>query len=273
MNALILACRKIPWVNGYFPDFTILSLPLADKPLVEHQLDWCSRRGVERVRILDAAYSPKLAEYLGDGSYWGVQLTYERVSQSVLEEDLIRENGAFLGSGEPFVIRGGELEYDGKVVKIDSIRAYFELNFKLIDEPHECVLPGYYSEHGVNLGMNVQIRTGCVVNPPVLLNDNCRVDYNCRINGDVIVGEGSILDRGVCLHRAIVFPQTYVARQVELENKIVVGSRVIDPLTGGCVNLAGDVLSADLRGNGNGVFQRFGRWLRFLRRMVVRHDA
>ena len=273
MNALILSCRRIPWVNGYFPDFTILSLPLADKPIVEHQLDWCSRKGVACVRILDEAYSPELAEHLGDGSRWGLRLAYERVPQSVIEEDLLKENGAFLGSGGLLVIRGGELEYGGKVIRIDSLRDYFELNFKLVDEPHECVLPGYYSEHGVNLGMNVQIKMGCAVNPPVLLNDNCRVDYNCRLNGEVIVGEGSILDRGVCLHRAIVFPQTYVARQVELENKIVVGTRVIDPVTGGYVNLAGDVLSADLRSHGNGVLRRFVRWFIFLRRMVVRHDA
>lgn len=273
MNALILSVRRMPWVAGYFPDFSMLTIPLAGKPFVEHQLDWCSRRGVKCVRILYGAYSQGLAERLGDGSRWGLRITCVRIPNSACdEENLIRENEAFLGGDESLVIRAGELEYGGKVVGIGSLRDYFEMNFTLLDDPKECVLPGYYSEHGVNLGMNVQLRMGCQVDPPVLLDDNSRIDHNCRLNGEVIVGEGSIIDRGARLHRAIVFPRTYVARQVELENKIVAGTCVIDPLTGGSVNLTGDVLSADLRGNGRGFFRRLRRFLRFFRRKAV-HDA
>ena len=271
MNALIVSNRPAPWIRSYFPGFSEFSLLLADKPLVEHQLDWCARKGVETVRILDAAYDAQLIKRLGDGSRWGLKLTYARIPATDDCAHVVAANADFLETGESLVIHGLELEYGGKIHRIDSIRDYFELNFRLIDSPCECVLPGYYSEHGVNLGMNVQIRMGCKVNPPVLLDDNCRVDHNCRLNGEVIVGEGSILDRGARLHWAIVYPQTYIARDVELENKIVVGTRVIDPMTGGCVNLAGDVLSADLSSHGRGFIHRVGRFLRHLRGMVVHH--
>lgn len=268
MNALIVSTRPAPWIRCYFPEFSEFSLLLADKPLVEHQLDWCVRKGVVSVRVLDAAYDAQLAARLGDGSRWGLELSYEHISATADAERVVAENAEFLGTDAALVIHGQELEYDGKICRIDSIRDYFELNFRLIDHPCECVLPGYYSEQGVNLGMNVQIRIGSKVNPPVLLDDNCRIDHNCWLNGEVIVGEGSILDRGARLHRAIVYPQTYIARDVELENKIVVGTRVIDPMTGGCVNLAGDVLSADLRSHGRGFIYRIGRFLRRLLRVV-----
>ena len=273
MHALILSCRSNDWVERYFLDYSELSLPLAGKPIVEHQLDWCARLGATKVRVYDAAFDRRLLEALGDGSRWGLDLAYEQAPLGLIDDDVLAREKSFLadGGGEPLVILGPEILYRGERLRIRSLREYFELNFKLIGDPAECVLPGYASDHGVILGMNVQIRMGCVVKPPVLLDDNVLIDYECQLNGSVVVCEGCILDRRSHLHRAIVFPRTYVARGVELENKIVVGARIIDPMTGACVNLADDVLSANLNGRRRWLPLWASRLFRKLRRMFGRH--
>ena len=275
MNAIIVSTGPDPWVSRYFLEYSALSLPLAGKPVVEHQLDWCAREGVENVIILDAAYDRRLVPELGDGSRWGLKLSYERAPGGVGDDELLghyREflNGYGADGGRSLVIRGPELVYKGEIVRIRSLRDYFDLSLRLVSNPAECVLPGYSSDHGVILGMNVQLRMGCVVTPPVLLDDNVLVDYECHLNGFVIVGEGCILDRRSHLHRAIVFPRTYIARGVELEDKIVVGTRIIDPVTGACVNLADDVLSTDLRGRRKWLPVRFYHLFRTLRRIFRR---
>ena len=274
MNALIVSDGLDDWVSRYFLEYSVLSLPLAGKPLVEHQLDRCAREGVENVIILDAAYDRRLAPELGDGSRWGLKLSYERAPGGVSEDELVGHYKEFLNGGadggQSLVIHGAELVYKGEIVRIRSLRDYFDFSLRLVSNPAECVLPGYSSDHGVLLGMNVQLRMGCVVTPPILLDDNVLVDYECHLNGFVIVGEGCILDRRSHLHRAIVFPRTYIARGVDLMNKIVVGSRIIDPITGACVNLADDVLSADLRGRRKWLPVRFYHLFRTLRRIFRR---
>ena len=273
MNALIVSASQPAWVSRYFLEYSICSLPLADKPFVEHQLDRCARAGVESVVILDGAYDRRLEPELGDGSRWGLKLSYERAPSGVSEEGLVARHRDFLaqGTGEGLVIRGDEFVYRGETERVTTLREYFDLSLRLVGDPAECVLPGYASDHGVILGMNVQLRMGCVVTPPVLLDDNVLIDYECQLNGFVIVGEGCILDRKSHLHRAIVFPRTYVARGVELEDKIVVGARVIDPISGACVNLADDVLSSDLRGRRRWIPLSVSRFFRSVRRLFVRH--
>ena len=275
MNALIVSARPDDWVSRYFLEYSALSLPLAGKPVVEHQLDWCAREGVENVIVLDGAYDRRLAPELGDGSRWGLKLSYERAPGGVGEAELVGHYKEFLNvsgadGGKSLVIRGAEIVYLGERTRITSLRDYFDLSLRLVGNPAECVLPGYSSDHGVILGMNVQLRMGCVVTPPVLLDDNVLIDYECQLNGFVIVGEGCILDRKSHLHRAIVFPRTYIARDVEIEDKIVVGARIIDPISGACVNLADDVLSSDLRGRRRWIPLAVSRFFRSLRRLFVR---
>lgn len=235
MDAQIVAAQCDGWVRRYFPRWSALALPLAGKPLVEHQLDACARAGVASVRILDAAYDRRLARRLGDGSRWGLRLSYERAAS------------AACAATAELAFHGPEFVYEGRRVRIESLRDYFEWNLRLVAEPRDCVLPGYASERGVTFGMNVRLRTGCATARPVLLGDNAWIGDDCRLGGSVIVGEGAVLDRGCRLQRVIVFPQTYVARDIELADKIVVGSRVIDPIAGACVHVTGEALVSDTR--------------------------
>ena len=275
MNALIVSSRQPAWVLRYFHEYSLCSVPLASKPFVEHQLDWCARAGASKVLVLDGAYSSHLAAVLGDGSRWGFELTYDRAPDDLSDDELVARHADFLaaGGGEPLVIRGATLMYREELERLDTLRDYFDFSLRLVGDPAECVLPGYASDHGVILGMNVQLRLGCVVTSPVLLDDNVLIDYECHLNGHVIVGEGCILDRKSHLHRAIVFPRTYIARGVDLEDKIVVGSRVIDPISGACVNLADDVLSSDLRGRRRWIPHRIAHWVFAIKRYFSRHDG
>lgn len=51
-------------------------LPVRGKPLLEHQLDWLRASGITRVRMCLGYKAEAVRSYFGDGSRWGVALTY-----------------------------------------------------------------------------------------------------------------------------------------------------------------------------------------------------
>jgi mannose-1-phosphate guanylyltransferase/phosphomannomutase len=56
-------------------------LPVGDKPLLEHQLLWLRRFGVEEV-VMCLGYKPEaVTNYFGDGSKWGMRISYQIESQ------------------------------------------------------------------------------------------------------------------------------------------------------------------------------------------------
>ena len=51
-------------------------LPVRGKPLLEHQLEWLKASGLTRVRMCLGYKAEAVSAYFGDGSRWGVTLTY-----------------------------------------------------------------------------------------------------------------------------------------------------------------------------------------------------
>lgn len=51
-------------------------LPVRGKPLLEHQLEWLKASGISRVRMCLGYKAEAVRGYFGDGSRWGVSLTY-----------------------------------------------------------------------------------------------------------------------------------------------------------------------------------------------------
>lgn len=50
--------------------------PINGKPVLEHQLDLCLRNGFTRIALLVHYGSEKISEYFGDGTKFGIELTY-----------------------------------------------------------------------------------------------------------------------------------------------------------------------------------------------------
>lgn len=229
MKAIIIPyayMSKCLWARNVFPDRSIASLPIADKCLIYYQLDECAKRGVKDVLILDWGFDAVLADKLGDGSRWGLNLTYTGVSSGGTLKSQVMRHSEFLDDEKI------EFFLDNEVGghSIDSLEAYYKANMEVLANPGGLTLPGYSSEEGVHAGMNVVMKPGVEVEHPVLLGDNCRLERGVRVSASTI-GYGAVVDEGTRIYRSVVFPSTYIGRDLDLDGKIVVGNRVINPMT------------------------------------------
>ncbi len=246
---LVPRAQEKSWQSECFPRYGISDLPVAGKAFIEYQLDALSQLGVTSVLVLDYDYEVTLAEHLAGGGRqrWPFALAYQGAGLFRDEDDVRRRHAAFIGEDaeETLVVIGMRFPIEGEWVEIDSLKSYYDLNFKVLSNADRYTLPGYSSEKGIHLGMNVMIKTGHPIEPPLFLGDNVRIEFGVHLMGNVIVGRGSSVDSGAILRRAIVFPNTYVGRMIELDGKIVAGSRVLDPESGIFVDLDDVGLSSE----------------------------
>ena len=104
MYALILAGGKGERLRPYTEDRPKPMVPVNGTPIVEHQIRWLKRQGVDHFVLLCGYLHHVIEEYFGDGSRWDVSIEYS------LEESPLGRGGAFkqgfarVPRGEAFVI-------------------------------------------------------------------------------------------------------------------------------------------------------------------------
>ena len=240
MTVLIVPCvTETVWSETYFPNVSILHMPVAGKTWAEHLMDYCHSLGATSVKILDWTFDEKLAkDHLGDGSRWGIRLVYTGARLFRSPEEVKHQNAAFIDSDpDVCVLWGHVFPYKGELVHLDSLRAWYEMNFTVLRNPADRTLPGYSAESGVFIGENVAIKTHAEVKGPVVLDDNVCVENHAKIEGDAIIGRGAYVEVDCEVRHSVILPHTYLGRHTLFENKIVRGSRVIDPESGAFVDI------------------------------------
>jgi histidinol-phosphate phosphatase family protein len=76
-------------------------VPIAGKPVLQHQIELCKRHGFTDIALLVQHRHEKISEYFGDGSHFGVNLTYvievdPRGTSGALRDALYRLDDRFL---------------------------------------------------------------------------------------------------------------------------------------------------------------------------------
>lgn len=106
MYAIVLAGGKGERLRPLTGDRPKSMVPLLEKPILEHQVEWLRESGVTDIVVACGYLHQVIEEYFGDGSRWGVRMRY-----SVEEEPLGRGGALKLGYrqvprciGEPFVV-------------------------------------------------------------------------------------------------------------------------------------------------------------------------
>ena len=274
------------WSREFFPAIHPLGLPVAGKGVCSHLIDFCTYfkpAGVSDVLIIDCNYSEEMALSLGDGNYWVLNLDYQpgEVFSSpgqLLEhyktrfdgDDLllfwgavlpdIKSHEQFLDNLRPvadpmasqpdgvYLYVGGTLfQWSCPLHRMDTLKSYYELNFKVLREPGLYILPGYSSESGYGIGRNVNLKCAAEVERPVMLGDGIYLEHGVQIRGGTIVGQDVWIDENTELVHSIVLDHTYLGRNLLIENKIVSGNRIIDPEQNVFVELEDDFLAEDTR--------------------------
>lgn len=270
-----------------FSGISSAMLPVANKPLVEYYIDFCSSLGVTGILVLDSDYAVEMAHFLGKGERWSVELAYIGAKTCGSLTELTRRHAAFMAGETVLFLNGiifpffdyrslselrltttGDLPWDstplptglfqlsagacqrlaGEVMQIRSFADYHSCNCRVLGAPAGMFpVPGYHVEKGVSSGMNVVIPPSCRITAPVLMGNNVRFGDDVHLDGVVVIGDEVMIDSGSRLRETIVFDSTYIGRDLELDHKIVCRDRIIDPRIGVVLNLGDESLSMDIR--------------------------
>jgi NDP-sugar pyrophosphorylase family protein len=264
------------WVRDILPDMTPAELPVAGLRMIDYNIERAQKSGFSLLEVLDWHYSEKLAAEFSDLTRTSVPIFYQKGLGELPQglNDLTRQatpltqtldDGLAVVWGlcltdidckditfEPASDEecahtpiGAYQRQNGRWMKVlphgmpvDGVKAWHRMNLAILHEPGVFTLPGYSAEEGVSLGRNVVMEPGVAVKTPVLLQDDTWCARNVRLDGDVIIGKGSFINEGARLRRTVVGDNTYIGLGLELEDKIVIGHRVIDVESGAWIDIS-----------------------------------
>lgn len=79
-------------------------VPLAGKPLLAHQLDWLRKAGVTDVVMCCGYRADAVTDYFGDGSAFGVRVTYSLEKEPLGRGGALRQGHAQVPPGEDTIV-------------------------------------------------------------------------------------------------------------------------------------------------------------------------
>lgn len=113
MNAVVLAAGKGARLGELMKSLPKPLLPIDGKPILEHNIEWCRKNGVDKIFINLHHLPEAIRAHCGDGSKWGVSIAYKQ------EDSLLGTSGAVKNferelGGEPFLVLYGDnwVDYD-----------------------------------------------------------------------------------------------------------------------------------------------------------------
>ncbi len=258
------------WAREVLPLISPAELPVAGRRIVDYALEAACRHDVMFSEILDWSFSKKLADDFSELTSSKLPVFYEKGPGSIprgiseiegipttltrdIADGLVVVWGLCMPDGEPgkFELEplsdaeladtpsGVYLRKEGRwmhvvqsVMVIDGVKAWHEINLKILNCPDEFTLPGYSAEEGVHLGRNVVMEHGTDVKKPALLQNGAWCARNVVLGGDVVIGSNAFVGEGTTLRRTVVCDDTFVGEGLDLDGKIVYGNRIIDAESG-----------------------------------------
>ncbi len=131
---------------------------------------------------------------------------------------------------------------------IEGIPSYFELNMKMVEGEFSRYLTAGFSDSGdSSIGYNVMNPPSAQLNSPLIIGNDCRFGVMSTIGPKAVVADHVIVDSHTTLTRCLILKDTYIGRNLEIENKIISGNRLISAVDGTTIEIADAWLVAQNR--------------------------
>jgi NDP-sugar pyrophosphorylase family protein len=104
VHALIIAGGEGERLRPLTNDRPKNMVPVAGRPIVEWQLEWLRANGVTHAVFLCGYRADVLESHLGDGSAFGVSVSYSREDEPLGRGGALKQGFALVSAGEPEVI-------------------------------------------------------------------------------------------------------------------------------------------------------------------------
>lgn len=90
---------------------------------------------------------------------------------------------------------------------------------------------------GIWVGRNPAIHPSARLAPPVCLGDDCRVGRGVELGPEAVIGHNVILDDEATVQRCTILPDTYLGRLVNVQNRVMHKTLMIDGTSGESVRV------------------------------------
>ena len=121
---------------------------------------------------------------------------------------------------------------------IGGMSAYFDLNMNMVaGEFSRYVTAGFSDTDGSSVGYNVLTPPSAILNPPVIIGNDCRVCAMSTVGPNAVVADHVIVDSSTTLSNCLILCDTYIGQNLEIDHKIVAGNRLISPEDGTVVEI------------------------------------
>lgn len=104
MYALVLAGGKGERLRPLTSDRPKPMVPIDGKPILEYQMEWLRREGVTDVVVLCGYLQQVISSHFGDGSRWGLRITYSVESEPLGRGGALKKGFRLVPPDVPFVI-------------------------------------------------------------------------------------------------------------------------------------------------------------------------
>lgn len=92
-------------------------------------------------------------------------------------------------------------------------------------------LEGRQIADGIWVGLNNVIHPSARLAAPVFIGENCRIGAGVELGPDVVIGANVIIDDEASIQKSTIFDHTYIGQLVNIEDRLVNKSLVVDTQT------------------------------------------
>ena len=259
----LINCRKIQtgWTRKYFYDIPSYMVRVANKPILEYYIEFCSIIGVSDVRIVMEDAEPAMEKYFQDGAQWNLKITYGSSRENEQLQSIIERN-RMLFSGDDLLVISGFIfiNYDKNRKEYDFFQG--SVDWELVDEDRNGLIflrnstvlnlaktaslqkyagemPGFFLINSIGTLFEVNMK---MVNGEsdkyimssynnedgVFIGQNVEIMKECEINKPVIIGNNIQLKNlsriGPC---AIIGDNTLIDANTAVNHSVVYGDSYI----------------------------------------------
>jgi MurNAc alpha-1-phosphate uridylyltransferase len=118
MRAMILAAGRGERMRPLTDHTPKPLLEVGGKPLIQYHVEALARAGISELVVNHAHLGGQIEAFLGDGSHWGLSITYSPEPPGALETGGGIYNALQLLGGEPFLVVNGDIWSDCDLSRI-----------------------------------------------------------------------------------------------------------------------------------------------------------
>ncbi len=263
MRAIINTTGDAANISAFTERLPSAMLPIIDRPMVQHVLEYLADRGVSRFDFVLGDMPEKIEELFGDGSRWGVQVNYHLLRQGEIPAiylrtmDVDEEKMVVIGQGDklpelpnlaeltkPMVVLKSEHEWSGWcVMPWDRLSRYADMapgNLATAmcakEDGVDYIIPEYIlSNRAYDSVLNSHqlvldkkflglMMSGREIEPGIWISRNVVMPSNIVLEPPVYIGESSRIGNAVHLG-----PHAVIGSGCVLDSKCTVKNSVIFP--------------------------------------------